>query len=383
MKTICVVTGSRAEYGHLRWLLQEIQEDPELKLQVVATGSHLSEKFGFTYRAIEADGFTLSGRVEIPLEDDSVLGVTQAMGVALGGFGKTFQQLKPDVVVVLGDRYEILTAVTAAMVAKIPVAHIHGGESTIGAFDESIRHAITKMSYLHFAAAESYRQCIIQMGESPERVFFTGAPGLDHVAKLSLLSRTELESVLKFPLGNPTFLVTYHPVTLEKETSAAHIGELLKALEGFPKARVIFTQSNADPDSDVIRRKIESFVQAHQDRSVVYASLGQKLYMSAMNQADLILGNSSSGVIEAPSFKKASVNIGDRQKGRLMAESVIGCAEDATSIGAAITQALSPDFQKTLAHVSNPYGGPGASRKIKEILKNTAVTSLKKAFYIL
>ncbi len=386
MRTICVVTGSRAEYGLLYWLLKEIQADPRLELQLVVTGMHLSPLFGMTYRNIEEDGFQIDLKVEIPLDDDSTLGITRSVGTSVIRLGEAFAALKPSIVVLLGDRFEVFAAATAAFISRIPIAHIHGGESTYGAFDESLRHAITKMSLLHFAATEPYRRRIIQMGESPERVFCVGAPALDNITKLPLLGQEDLERQISFSLGKPTFLVTYHPVTLENQTSEAHIGELLSALDAFPEAHILFTQVNADPDNRALRNRIEKYVQRHRDRVAICESLGTLKYLSAMKMVDVVVGNSSSGIIEAPAFRKPTVNIGDRQKGRLMADSVISCGESAGLIRSAIAKALSPEFQATLASVKNPYGeAGGASERIKNVLRDAPLSEavLKKEFHSL
>ncbi len=382
-KKICVVTGSRADYGHLRWLLQEISDDTDLQLQIIVTGMHLSPLFGLTYRGIEEDGFRIDEKISMPLNDDSVIGITRAMGEAIGGFGEVYSRLKPHWVVLFGDRYEMVVAALAATVARLPIAHIHGGESTVGAFDESFRHAITKMALLHFAAAEPYRRNIIQMGESPDRVFFTGAPGLDHLNRTKLLGRSELENELRVKLGDLSFLITYHPVTLEDRSSGRHMKELLDALHHFPEATLIFTGTNADPDNRVIPVMIESFLGRRKGKGVYSVSLGQHRYLSCLREVDLVIGNSSSGLIEAPSFGVPTVNIGDRQRGRLQAESVISCQDDQESILKAIEKGLQPAFREGLSRVHNPYGEPGASRKIRDILKDYSLTenSLKKEFF--
>ncbi|MBI2067902.1 MAG: UDP-N-acetylglucosamine 2-epimerase (hydrolyzing) [Deltaproteobacteria bacterium] len=383
MNKICVVTGTRAEYGLLYWIMKEIQEDPELKLQVVVAGMHLSPQFGSTYKLIEEDGFHIDQKVEMFLADDSALGISRATGEATQGFAEAFEKLKPNMVVVLGDRFEVLAAATAALISRIPIAHIHGGETTLGAFDDSIRHAITKMSYLHFAAAEPYRSTIIQMGEDPARVFSFGAPGLDNVDRLSLLSKEELEKSLGFSFQDLTFLVTYHPVTLDEKGSQDHVHQLLAGLDQFPKAKIIFTQSNADPDNKVITDFMQAYVSRNKGRAVFFASLGQARYLSVMKHVDVVIGNSSSGIIEAPSFKKATVNIGDRQKGRLMSDSIISCEENVVSIVEAIRKAINPDFQSQLIFVKNLYGSGGASLKIKNALKSftSQEFSLKKEFF--
>jgi UDP-N-acetylglucosamine 2-epimerase (non-hydrolysing)/GDP/UDP-N,N'-diacetylbacillosamine 2-epimerase (hydrolysing) len=385
MRTICVVTGTRADYGLLYWLLREIQDDPGLRLQLVATGMHLSPEFGLTYRVIEEDGFTLDARVEMLTSSDTPVGVAKAIGLGTIGFADVFARLRPDIVTVLGDRYEILAAVTAAAVARLCVAHLHGGESSEGAVDEAFRHAITKMAHLHFTAAEPYRRRVIQMGESPARVFNVGAPGLDHLHRLPLLGRAELAEGLGLALDPGFFLVTYHPVTLENDTAGEHVAKLLKALDCFPDRRIAFTRSNADTGGRIIGHLLDAYAERNPGRCVVVTSLGQQRYLSAVKHADVVVGNSSSGLIEAPALHKATVNIGERQRGRLLADSVVQCGNEVEEIRAAIERALSGAFQATLPSVTNPYGVGGASRRIKDILKETRLDPqvIKKRFHVL
>jgi UDP-hydrolysing UDP-N-acetyl-D-glucosamine 2-epimerase len=369
-QTICVVTGSRADYGLLYWLMKEIQNDEDLCLQIIATGMHLSPEFGLTYQEIESDGFRIDEKVEIQLSSDTVIGVTTSVGLAVIGIGGALSRLKPDMVVILGDRYEILAAAQAALLAKVPIAHLHGGETTEGAFDEAIRHSITKMSLLHFVAAEPYRSRVIQLGEAPSRVFNFGAPGLDHIQKTKLLSRMAFEEEIEFSLGELCFLVTYHPVTLQSSTPEQTFQNLLDAFDEFPSATIIFTGQNSDPQGRIIGSKIESYIEKHHSRCCYFSSLGHVRYLSALQHVDAVIGNSSSGLSEVPIFKKPTVNIGDRQKGRIRASSVIDCAEDKQSIQEGITKALSADFQKSLQTVLSPYGVGDVSPKIKEVLKN-------------
>lgn len=368
-RKIAVVTGSRAEYGLLYWLMKEIEADEELQLQIIVTGMHLAPEFGWTYRLIEEDGFTIDAKVEMLLASDTPVAVTKSIGLATIGFADAFDRLRPDVVVVLGDRYEILAAAQAALVARIPLAHIHGGETTEGAIDEAIRHSVTKMAHLHFTAADPYRLRLIQLGEAPERVFNFGAIGLDHLVKTQLLKRTELESELNFSLGNPSFLVTYHPATLSGVAAEVPMRELLSALDNFPGARIIFTKSNSDTDGRIINSLIDDYVRSHPGRAVSFVSLGQRRYLSAVRHVDVVIGNSSSGLIEAPALGTPTVNIGARQRGRLLAESVINSDETASGITAAIHRALSDNFQNSLSGVSSPYGYGDVSRKVKEVLK--------------
>ena len=382
VKRVCIVTGTRAEYGLLYWLLKEIQEDQDLKLQVIATGTHLSPEFGLTYKTIEQDGFTITSKVEMQLSSDSAVGITKSIGLGVIGFADAFEQIKPDIVVVLGDRYEILAACQAALIANIPIAHLHGGETTEGAFDEAIRHSITKMAYLHFVAAEPYKKRVIQLGESPDRVFNFGAPGLDHLKKTRLYGRDEFEKSIDFPLGETNFLITYHPVTMQKQSATGAVEQMLTALDDFPESHIIYTGQNSDPDGRIIGEKIQQYVKNNSQRCVFFKSLGQLRYLSAIKNVDAVIGNSSSGLLEAPVFKKPTVNIGDRQKGRLKASSVIDCGENADEIKLAITKALSKAFQATLSSVTSLYGMGDVSSQIKNVLKCFNFTgNLSKTFH--
>lgn len=381
-RKILVITGTRAEFGLLINLLREIEEDESLELQLIVTGMHLSPEFGFTYKEIEKNDIKISRKIEILLSSDSVIGISKSMGLGLISFSEAFEDLKPDIIVVLGDRFEILTAVTAASVGRIPIAHIHGGEATLGAFDEAFRHSITKMSHLHFTSTEQYRQRVIQLGEHPDRVFNTGSPGIDNIESLSLLSKSDFERSIDFSLGNLTFLITFHPVTLEKETSEHQFKALLKALDSFPEARLIFTKPNADTDGRVIINLMDQYVKENEHRAKSFHSLGQLRYLSALKYVNVVVGNSSSGLIEAPSFKLPTVNIGDRQKGRVKADNVIDSNVDAESIISAIKKALSDEFVISLKNLDNPYGKKGASARIKEYLKSYPLNNiLKKEFY--
>jgi UDP-hydrolysing UDP-N-acetyl-D-glucosamine 2-epimerase len=381
-RKICVVTGTRAEYGLLRWLMHEIKNDPALELQLVATGMHLSPEFGLTYREIDADGFTIDAKVEMLLSSDTPVGIAKSIGVGVIGFADVFERLHPDIIVLLGDRFEILAAAQTALVAKIPVAHIHGGESTEGLIDEAIRHAVTKMAHLHFVASEPYRNRVMQLGEDPNRVFNVGAPGLDNIKKLTLLNKDDFEREINFKLGKLNFLVTYHPVTLQNDRPEVPMAALLAALGSFPDARIIFTKPNADTQGRVLIDMIDQFVHQHKRNTVAFISMGQTRYLSAIQHVDVVIGNSSSGLTEVPLFKKPTVNLGDRQRGRLKAASVIDCAENTAAITAAIEKALSADFQKTLPQVSSLYGYGDASIKIKEILKGIELDGIiMKKFY--
>jgi GDP/UDP-N,N'-diacetylbacillosamine 2-epimerase (hydrolysing) len=381
VRKICIVTGTRAEYGCLRWLLEGIDRTAGLELQLVATGMHLSPEFGLTYREIERDGFIIARKIEMLLSSDTPAGIAKSIGLGLIGFGEALEQLQPDLLLVLGDRFEILAAAAAAMVAGIPIAHLHGGESTEGAIDEAIRHSVTKMSHLHFVAAEEYRKRVIQLGEDPDRVFLVGGLGVDNIKKLPLLDRAALEASLGFRLGRRNLLVTFHPVTLEKATSAEQMTELLCALEKLDDTHLIFTMPNADAGGRLLIDMIVRFVAEHTN-SRAYTSLGQLRYLSCMQHVDAVVGNSSSGLAEAPSFAKGTVNIGDRQRGRLKASSVIDCDPDRNSIAAALQKVYSPAFQSTLPAVRNPYGDGGASERVLRIIQDYPLEFiLKKSFH--
>jgi GDP/UDP-N,N'-diacetylbacillosamine 2-epimerase (hydrolysing) len=377
MKKICVVTGTRAEYGLLRWVMEGILQSPELELQLIATGMHLSPEFGLTIEAIEEDGFKIDRRVETLLSSDTAVGLTKSMGLGVIGFADALAELKPDLMMVLGDRFEIFAAAASAMIARIPIAHLHGGETTEGVFDEAIRHSITKMAHLHFVAAEEYRYRVIQLGEQPEHVFNVGGLGVDNILRLRLLTRDELEAALNFKLANRNLLVTFHPVTLEKNTSAQQMDELLAELAELKETGIIFTMPNADTDGRVMFRQIQAFCAQH-SRARAFASLGQLRYLSCIQHVDGIVGNSSSGLAEVPSFKKGTINIGDRQQGRLKAASVIDCSPDRDSIRKALKKLYSPDFQARLSAVENPYGNGGASRAIVRRLESQPLDHLLK-----
>lgn len=381
MRKICVITGTRAEYGLLRWIMQGIKDDPELRLQIIATGMHLSPEFGLTYRSIEEDGFYIDRKVEMLTSSDTPVGITKSIGLGMIGFADALNELEPDLIVVLGDRFEIFSAVSAALVARIPVAHIHGGESTEGVIDESIRHSITKMSHLHFVSAEEYRRRVIQLGEHPERTHLVGAPGIDGIKRLKLLDRARLEESLSFKLGAKSLLITFHPVTLEKATARNQFEELLASLELMKDTQLIFTMPNADTDGRELIKLVEDFVSRHPNAKS-YTSLGQLRYLSCLAQVDGVVGNSSSGLLEAPSFRKGTVNIGDRQRGRLQAESVINCEPKRESISAALRCLYSDEFQSNLLRVKNIYGEGGASDAIVSIVKKTSLDGIvKKNFF--
>lgn len=367
-RRICVVSGTRADYGHLKWIMHDLAQDDRVELQVLVTGTHLSPHHGQTVTEIEGDGFAIAARVDMLLAGDSPVAVAKSMGLGVMGFAEAFQSLHPELIVLLGDRYEALAAAQAATLLSIPIAHIHGGEASEGTMDESLRHAITKLSHLHFVAAPAYGRRVRQMGEAPERIFAFGAPGVDHFERTSLPERAELEAFLGLVLESPLLLVTYHPATLAELTPVQAARNLCAALDAFPSARVVFTGVNADPGGAAMETVLRSYTLAHSDRMRVYTSLGYSRYLGLMRLTDVVVGNSSSGLIEAPVAGVATVNIGDRQRGRLTSAAVVSCSPSTEAITAAIADALSPQTQ-ALAHSADPaYGRPGASRKIAEAL---------------
>ena len=381
-RKICVVTGTRAEYGLLFWLMKEIEADAVLDLQLAVTGAHLSEKFGNTVSVIENDGFTVDARIDLDLSSDTPVGITRSLGLGVTGFGEAFERLAPDIVVVLGDRYETFAAAQAAMLARIPIAHIHGGEITEGAIDDAMRHAITKLSHLHFTAAEPYRTRVIQLGEHPDRVFSTGAIGLDNIDRLDLLDRAGLEAETGIPAGQGFFLVTYHPVTAGTGGEDREAEEMLNAFDGFGDYAVLLTGVNADPGHDHIAGLLSAYAEAQPNRVSMHGSLGQLRYLSAMKHSAGVIGNSSSGIIEAPALGVPTINIGDRQKGRLRAPSVLDCDGTKDAITAAIERALDPGFLAGLKDMDLPYGTPGASVEIERRLKGADLGAiLGKSFY--
>ncbi|MEO2216582.1 UDP-N-acetylglucosamine 2-epimerase [Chromobacterium vaccinii] len=380
-RKICIITGTRAEFGLLRWLMQEVQASSALQLQVVATGMHLSPEFGLTYKEIEQAGFTIDAKIEMLVSADTATAVTKSMGLGLISYADTYARLAPDLIVVLGDRFEIFAAAAAALIAGIPVAHLHGGETTEGAFDEAIRHSITKMSHLHFVAAEEYRHRVIQLGEQPERVFLVGGLGIDAIKRTALLTREELEKSIDFKLAARNLMITFHPVTLDDQNSAQQMSELLTALDELQDTNLIFTMPNADTGGRELSSMVESFVATHKNART-YTSLGQLRYLSCLQYVDGVIGNSSSGLTEAPSMGIGTVNIGDRQKGRLSASSVIHCAPTLDSIREAIAKLYDSSYKSILPQTVNPYGDGGASKKIADILRNTSIENLtKKSFF--
>lgn len=382
MKKICVVTGTRAEYGLLYWTLKELKEDPTLIFQLCVTGMHLSPEFGLTYKQVEADGFQIDKKVELLLSSDTSIGVSKSIGLGVISFSEAFTELQPDLILILGDRFEIFAAATAAMVCKIPIAHCHGGEATEGAFDESIRHSITKMSHVHFTATEEYRRRVIQLGEQPANVHNVGALGIENINRLQLLDKQAFEESIDFKLGEKNVLVTFHPVTLEHATAAHQFKELLRALDELENTHIIFTKPNADTDGRVIIQLIDDYIRAHPEKSVAFISLGQLRYLSALQHMDVVAGNSSSGLIEVPSFRIPTIDIGDRQRGRIKAASVISCTPDYASVKEAFQKAFAADLNNSLKDIRNPYGEKNASKEIIRILKETGTENLlKKKFF--
>lgn len=381
-KKICVFTGTRAEYGLLKPLMDEIKKDKDLKIQLIVSGMHLSPEFGLTYKEIEKDGFVIDEKIEILLSSDNSIGILKSMGLALIGFGQPLYKLKPDIILVLGDRFETFCMATAAMIINIPIAHLHGGEATFGLIDEAIRHAVTKMSHLHFTSTEEYRKRVIQLGESPDRVFNVGAIGIDNIKKLKLLSKKQLEKELNFTFNRKNLLITFHPVTLENNTAQKQFQNLLDALDEQKNTNIIFTKANADTYGRIINKMIDDYVLNNSNKSIAFTSMGQLKYLSTMQYVNAVVGNSSSGIIEAPSFKIGTINIGDRQKGRIKTSSVIDCKPEKKDIISAFKKLYSKKFQDNLKNVENLYGDGITAKKIIEILKKCDFKNLiKKNFY--
>ena len=380
MRKICVVTGSRAEYGILRTLMQAIKDDPQLQLQIIATNQHLSRLQGETCREIERDGFTIDWKVPMADDDAPDCANTTAKSVGRGvtGFADAFEALRPDLLLILGDRYEMLAVASTALIYKIPIAHLHGGEITEGAFDDAIRHAITKMSHLHFTSTDAYRKRVIQLGEQPERVFNVGALGVENIHRLQPISREEIEQSLNFTLTDKCFLVTYHPVTLSDMSSETQVMNLLEALDDYRDHHIIFTYSNSDTNSQIIIRRIQEYVDANPGRCMFIPSLGQRRYFSTLHHVQAVVGNSSSGIIEVPSFGIPTLDIGDRQKGRIAAESVVHCGYSVDEIREGLRQITSGQAPKA----ANPYDKPGTCQAILEVIKTYPLENIvQKHFY--
>lgn len=384
MRKICVVTGTRAEYGLMSRLMRLIKDSSETQLQIIATNMHLSPRFGNTYQEIEADGFTIDKKVPIIDESapDNANSTLKSMAAALTGFADAYEELKPDMILILGDRYEILAAATAALIERIPIVHLHGGEITEGAYDDAIRHSITKMSHLHFTSTEQYRQRVIQLGEQPERVFNVGAIGVENIKKLPLLSKEEIEKDLQFSIDENTILVTYHPVTLGKHTAVRDITDFLAALDERPELRIIFTMPNSDTGGKSITDAINAFVEKNYDRARTFKSLGVKRYLSVMRQMAAVVGNSSSGLLEVPSFGIPTLNIGDRQNGRIACKSVYHCETDKQSVLDGLDKVLSPEFKQFTKAVRNPYDKENTAQNIFDIISTYPLDYLnQKKFY--
>lgn len=380
-KKICVVTGTRAEYGLLYWLMKELDQHQDFHLQLIVTGMHLSPEFGLTYKEIEKE-FCIHKKIEMLLSSDTPVGISKSMGLAQISFAEAYDEMKPDLLILLGDRYEIFAAASAAMIARIPIAHLHGGETTEGAFDESMRHCLTKMSHLHFTAAKEYRNRVMQLGENPDHVFNVGGLGIDNIKKLNLLSKEALEASIDFKLNKYNLLITFHPVTLEHETAQEQFQNLLDAVDQFEDTHIIFTKANSDTNGRIINEMIDRYVHNHSEKSAAFTSLGQLRYLSLLQYVNAVVGNSSSGLIEAPSFKVPTINIGDRQKGRLKAASVVDCKPVKSDIINAFAKIHSEQFQKLLPTVENPYGDGGATEKIIDILSRISLDDiLKKTFF--
>ncbi len=381
MRKICIVTGTRADYGILSPLIKLVQKDKNLKLQLIVTGMHLSPEFGLTYKEIEKD-FNIDKKIEILLSSDTPIGISKSMGLAQISFAEAYEDLKPDILVVLGDRYEIFAAVSTATIFNIPIAHLHGGETTQGAFDEAFRHSITKMSHIHFTATLQYQNRVIQLGENSNKVFNVGAIGIDNIKSLNLLSKKEFEKSIDFKLNQKNIIVTFHPVTLENSTAKKQFQGLLDVIDTLKDTNIIFTKANSDTDGRVINSMIDKYTSKNTHKSVAFSSLGQLRYLSALQYVDAVVGNSSSGLIEAPSFQIATINIGDRQKGRVMASSVLNCKPSTKDILSSFDKINSSEFQDNLKATINPYGDGKTAKRIIKILKNIKLTNLlKKSFF--
>ena len=381
-KKICVLTATRAEYGLLKPVIVKLMAITDFDVRVAVTGMHLSPEFGLTYKEIENDGILIDEKIEILMSSDTPSGISKTMGLAMTGFADYFARLQPDMLLVLGDRYETLAVCCAAMNQMIPIVHLYGGETTEGQIDESIRHSITKMSYLHFTSTEIYRKRVIQLGENPDRVFNVGSLGIENIKNIKCFEKDEILKELHLPADEPYAVVTFHPVTLEKNTSMEQVSQLLKAISNQKNMNYIITKANSDTYGRIINKMIDAFAKDH-NNCIAVASLGTKKYLSAMKYSCMVIGNSSSGIVEAPSFKIPTINIGDRQKGRIQAESVINCEPTYTSIIEAIKKAKSREFQKALSSVENPYEKDNTSSLILTALKDYIMhdINIKKEFY--
>lgn len=379
---VCIVTATRAEYGLLKPLMHAIKSEPQWQLQILATGAHLSSEFGLTYKEIEKDGFEIDAKVEMLVSSDTSEAIVKSMGLGMIGFADALKNLKPDLLVILGDRYEMLSMASAALIFKIPLVHIHGGEITEGAYDDAIRHSITKMAHLHFASTETYKNRIVQLGENPKFVHNVGAIGLDNVFGMSLLTKDELEENLGIQFKKYNYQVTFHPSTLDTQSPDEQFDILLRAIEVQENSFFVFTKSNADTGGRIINQLIDDFTNKHPENSIAFSSLGSLRFLSLLQICDAIVGNSSSGIVEAPSLKTATINIGDRQKGRLQAESTLNVAVDFNDIKAAFEKLKSDEFQKTISTARNPYGNGNAVEKIMDVLRKVNLKDFQyKKFY--
>lgn len=379
---ICIATGTRAEYGLLKPLIEKISADNEFTLQLLVTGAHLSPEFGLTYRQIEADGYEIDAKVEMLLSSDTAEGITKSMGLGMIGYADAFKRLSPDLLVILGDRYEMLSIASTALIFRIPIAHIHGGELTEGAYDDAIRHAITKMSALHFTSTEEYRQRVIQMGEQPERVYNVGAIGLDNICTLKLLSKRELENDLNIKFDRFNYLVCFHPETLSDQSIEEQFNELLQSIDEQTNSFFIFTKANADTNGRIINQMMEAYVKNNPGKSTLFTSLGTLRYLSVMKQVTAVVGNSSSGIVEAPSIPTATINIGERQKGRIQAKSIVNCIANKKEITLAFHKVKSEEFLGEINVAINPYGNGKASNQIIKILRSLSPDKLSnKTFF--
>jgi len=382
-KIISILTATRAEYGLLKPIIAKLNTVEELDVRIVVTGAHLSPEFGLTYQEIEKDGFTIDEKIEILLSSDTPSSISKSMGLAMISFADYFEKLNPDLLVVLGDRYETLAVATTAMNQRIPIAHLYGGETTEGAIDESIRHAITKLSYLHFTSTDEYRKRVIQLGEHPNRAFNVGAIGIENILNEKLLLKEELGKDLQVDLSNPYAVVTFHPVTLENNSSKEQIKSLLEVCKEYKNLNFVFTKANADAEGRIINQYIDKYAKEN-NNVIAFTSLGMVRYLSALKYSSMVIGNSSSGLLEAPSFGIPTINIGDRQKGRIQASSIINCDPTQIGIRQALEIALSEDFIKKAKNTINPYGIGKTSNKVVEVIKEQLLDEkidLKKKFY--
>ncbi|MFV0220643.1 UDP-N-acetylglucosamine 2-epimerase [Empedobacter falsenii] len=381
MRKVCVITATRAEYGLLKPLMQLIKESDELQLQIIATGAHLSPEFGLTYKNIESDGFVIDEKVEILLSSDTPASIAKTMGMAMMGMADVLPRLNPDLIVVLGDRYEMLSFASAATIFKIPIAHLHGGEITEGAYDDAIRHSVTKMSHLHFTSTEEYKNRVIQMGENPENVFNVGAIGLDNIRDLKLLSKEELEADLDIKFNRYNYQVTFHPETLGNLSSAEQFQNLLNVIEKQEYSFFIFTKANADTDGRIINQMIDDFVKKHPNIAKAFSSLGTLRFLSVVKACDAIVGNSSSGILEAPSLFTSTINIGDRQKGRVQASSIINVDNSCNGISSGFESVKKIIVENKLFEVRNPYDNGGAAKEILNKIIEYRIIKTNKSFY--